>query len=118
MGVDQYTSAHQFESLPDGGRIELQREEVDSADIAQIRHHLREIASAFAAGDFRFPRFVHDTGEVPGTSVMKERRDRIQYRFHELARGGEVRIITTDARAVAAVHEFLAFQRREHQVKP
>src|SRR5881275_786571 len=31
MGVDQYTSAHRFEPLPDGGRIVLQRDSADSA---------------------------------------------------------------------------------------
>ena len=31
MGVDQYTSAHRFDALADGGRIELQRETEDSA---------------------------------------------------------------------------------------
>ena len=31
MGVDQYTSHHIFEPLPDGGRIVLQRDSVDSA---------------------------------------------------------------------------------------
>ncbi len=118
MGVDQYTSAHRFDPLPDGGRIELQREVVDSAGVAQIRRHLQEIAKAFAAGDFRTPMFVHDTGEVPGTRLMAERRDRIRYEFHELPRGGEVRIISADPQAVAAVHEFLAFQRKEHRTKP
>jgi len=52
MGVDQYTSAHQFEELPDGGRIELQRDSTDSAGVAEIRAHLQSIAKAFAGGDF------------------------------------------------------------------
>ena len=115
MGVDQYTSAHQFEALPDGGRIELQRDSTDSAGVAEIRAHLQTIAKAFAQGDFEVPGFVH-AGEVPGTSVMRERRDRITYRFHPLPGGGEVRIGTADTTAVRAVHEFLAFQRREHRV--
>src|SRR5205823_14692901 len=47
MGVDQYTSTHVFDALPDGGRIELQRDADDSAGVAQIRAHLREVARAF-----------------------------------------------------------------------
>ena len=74
MGVDQYTSSHHFEDRPDGGRIELQRDVEDSAGVAQIRRHMREIAAAFSAGDFRIPGFVHDM-EVPGTPVMSERSD-------------------------------------------
>src|SRR6185369_15312938 len=59
MGVDQYTSSHHFDALPDGGRIELVRDTDDSAGVAQIRRHLREIADAFSRGDFSTPAFVH-----------------------------------------------------------
>jgi hypothetical protein len=114
MGVDQYTSAHQFESLANGGRIELQRQEEDSAGVAQIRRHLQEIVLAFRRGDFRTPAMVHAM-KVPGTEVMTARKDRIRYEFHELPRGGEVRIVTEDPEAVLAVHEFLAFQRVDHR---
>jgi hypothetical protein len=113
MGVDQYTSAHRFESLPDGGRIELQAGNADSASTARIREHLRDIARAFGAGDFATPGFVH-VGEVPGTREMRERRDAITYAFAPLPRGGEVRITARDSAALGAVHAFLAYQRREH----
>jgi len=114
MGVDQYTSTHVFDSLEDGGRIELQRDVDDPEGVAIIRAHLREIAEAFARGDFRTPAFVH-AQEVPGTRIMAERREHIRYTFRELPRGGEVRITTRDPEALAAVHEFLAFQRKEHR---
>lgn len=114
MGVDQYTSTHHFESLPDGGRIELQRDTADSRDIAQIRRHLQEITRTFQQGDFRIPGMVHDM-TVPGTAVMAARRDRIRYQFRELPQGGEVRIISSDPEAVAAIHDFLAFQRQDHR---
>ena len=114
MGVDQYTSVHHFDALPDGGRIELQREVDDSVGVAQIRRHLREIAAEFAKGDFRTPAFVHDQ-QVPGTAVMAARRDAITYSVRDLPRGGEVRIRTTDPEALAAVHEFIAFQRQDHR---
>jgi hypothetical protein len=113
MGVDQYTSAHRFDALPDGGRIELQRAVDDSAGAAQIRAHLREIAAAFAAGDFRTPAFVH-MQQVPGTAVMAAKRTAITYTVRDLPRGGEVRITTRDPEALAAVHAFVAFQRQDH----
>lgn len=72
MGVDQYTSSHRFESLPDGGRITLARNGIDSAGTAQIRSHMQTIALAFQRGDFALPGFVHDR-EVPGTVVMAQR---------------------------------------------
>jgi len=114
MGVDQYTSTHVFDSLEDGGRIELQRDEDDPEGVAVIRRHMQEIAAAFTRGDFRIPGFVHSR-EVPGTRVMAERRAHITYTYRPLPRGGEVRITTRDPVALAAIHEFLAFQRREHR---
>lgn len=114
MGVNQYTSTHRFDALPDGGRIELQREVDDPAGVEQIRRHLREIADAFSRGDFSIPGFVH-AQEVPGTAVMAAKKDAIAYTFNELPRGGEVRIVTRDPEAVRAVHEFMAFQRSDHR---
>jgi hypothetical protein len=114
MGVDQYTSEHRFESLPDGGRISLQRDPGDTAGVAQIRAHMRLIAEAFARGDFNLPGFVHDR-EVPGSSVMAARRSRISYAADTLSGGGQVRLTTVDSGALAAIHEFLAFQRHDHR---
>lgn len=114
MGVDQYTSIHRFDDLPDGGRVELQRAEDDSAGIATIRAHLREIEAAFQAGDFSTPAFVH-MRDVPGAAVMAQRRSRLRYEVRDLPRGAELRIRTADPGALAAVHEFMAFQRGDHR---
>ena len=114
MGVDQYSSAHIFEDLPDGGRIVLERPDVtDSLGINTIRAHMHAIAGAFARGDFALPGQVHDQ-VVPGTEVMAARRDRIRYDAIDLPRGGSVRIATTDSAALSAVRSFLAFQRHDH----
>lgn len=113
MGVDQYTSTHVFESLPDGGRIILQRDMSDSIGTATIRAHLQHIAQAFAAGDFRLPGLVH-AQSVPGTATMMARRQVIRYTMDPLLRGGMVRLQSADSAAVRAIHEFLAFQRQDH----
>jgi hypothetical protein len=84
MGVDQYTSAHRFDDLPDGGRIELQRTVDDPA------------------------------GVQPGTKVMAEKRALIRYSYADLPRGGEVRLRSSDPEAISAIHAFLAFQRGDH----
>ena len=114
MGVDQYTSAHRFEPLPDGGRIELQRDTADRAGVETIRAHMRDIADRFSRGDFTIPGFVH-AGDVPGTRVMADRRTQITYETRELPGGAEVRIRAADPTAIAAIHEFLAFQRTDHR---
>ena len=114
MGVNQYTSAHVFEDLPDGGRVVLERADVsDTADVSTIRAHMRDIAAAFRGGDFTKPFEVH-AQNVPGTAVMAAKRSVISYEASERPRGAEVRIRSSDRAAVAAIHEFLAFQRKEH----
>lgn len=113
MGVNQYTSSHVFEPLPDGGRIALQRDVDDSAGTARIRLHMEQIAGQFAAGDFRLPGYVHARA-VPGTDVMSARRDVITYAVESLPRGAAVRVRSADPDAVRAVHAFLAFQREDH----
>lgn len=115
MGVDQYTSQHVFEDLPDGGRIVLERDDAnDSAAVTAIRTHMREIASDFRAGDFTKPFAVH-AREVPGTDVLRARRAALQYDVVDRPRGAEVRITTVDPAALQAVHAFLAFQRSDHR---
>ena len=113
MGVNQYTSRHVFEPLPDGGRIALQRDVADSVGAAQIRRHMGEIARRFAAGDFTLPGFVH-ARVVPGTEIMAARRAAFAYAVDTMPRGAALRIRTADSTAIRAIHEFLAFQRHDH----
>lgn len=114
MGVDQYASAHVFEDLPDGGRVVLDRADAaDTADIAKIRAHMRDIEAAFRAGDFSKPFEVH-AETVPGTAEMTARRAAISYEAADRPRGAEVRIRSRDSTAIAAIHAFLAFQRGAH----
>jgi hypothetical protein len=114
MGVDQATSSHVFEDLADGGRIVLERDDAsDTAAIGMIRRHMRQIAVDFSNGDFSKPFAVHAT-EIPGSKVLASLRSAITYGASDLPRGAEVRITTTNAQAITAVHAFLAFQRSEH----
>jgi len=114
MGVDQYTSAHVFEDRADGGRITLERDSAgDASGVATIRLHMHDIATAFRAGDFTKPFQVH-AQIVPGTAVMREHHAAIEYEVIDRPRGGEVRMRSSDPAAIAAIHEFLAFQRAGH----
>jgi hypothetical protein len=113
MGVDQYSSRHQFDDLPNGGRIELQRDSTDSAGVRTIREHLQHVAMAFADGDFSIPGFVH-ADSVPGTATMSARRQLIAYNFRSLPGGGEVLVTSLDSAAVSAIHAFMAYQRQDH----
>lgn len=114
MGVDQYTSAHRFEMLADGGRIVLERLENDSAGVATIRAHMRAVAEAFGKGDFSMSAQVHAM-EVPGTKVLAARRAHVAYSVIDLPRGAAVRVTTTDAEAIAALKAFFDFQNSDHR---
>lgn len=114
MGVDQYQSSHKFDITTDGGRIELLRSANDSLDIAQIRAHMKDIQKAFLAGDFAKPLAVHDR-EMPGTAVMTKKKAQIRYVYSDLSRGAELRLVTDDAEARAAIAEFMKAQRGEHR---
>ncbi len=115
MGFDQSKTTHHFRLTKDGGVIEVEANDPkDSESRDQIRMHLSHVARAFADGDFDIPMFVHD--KVPdGVPVMKARSQQIQYRFETTENGGRVVISSKDPQALAAIHQFLAFQIREHQ---
>ena len=111
MGFDEATTVHHFRLYQDGGAIE-----VDTKDTkGQVRAHLSHIAKMFGDGDFEAPMLVHDTKDVPGIAVLAERRAGMTYRYAETAGGGRVDIVTTDPAALAALHEFLRYQIREHR---
>jgi hypothetical protein len=114
MGVDQETSSHGFQSLPDGGRITFIRKVDDTAGVRLIRAHLLDMQRAFGSGDFSMPMSIH-MKTVPGVKDMVARRARITYTETDVPNGGELRIKTSDPVAIAAVHRFLAFQRQEHR---
>lgn len=113
MGVDQYSSRHTFDLLPDGGRISLVRDSTDTAGVRTIRAHMVDIATAFATGDFAHALQVHQH-ELPGAAVMRQRRSAIRYVVDTLPGGGAVRISSRDSVAVRAIHEFLSAQQMEH----
>lgn len=113
MGVDQYSSTHKFDVSSDGGRIALERDSADSLGVAQIRAHMKLILHAFQAGDFSTPALVH-AHDMPGTAMMTKKRDAIKYSYADLPLGGEVRLTSSDAEAIAAIREFMMAQRMEH----
>jgi hypothetical protein len=115
MGFDQRKTTHHFRSLGDGGAIEVTvNDPADTTDLAAIRNHLAQIAKQFAAGDFSAPVMTH-AEMPPGAAEMKSLSDKIAYTYEELPGGARVRIATGDPKALAAVHEFFAYQIKEHR---
>jgi hypothetical protein len=117
MGFDQDKTVHHFHLYKDGGAIEVRaKDEKNGKETkAQVRVHLSHIATMFGNGDFDAPMLVHGTKDVPGIGVLASRRDAVTYRAVETPAGGRVDIVTTDPAALAALHEFLRYQIREHK---
>ena len=116
MGFDQDKTAHHFLLYQDGGAIDVSVKDVaDVKNRDAIRAHLPHIAKMFGEGNFEAPMLVHDSKSVPGTAVMTARKDVIAYKYAETPAGGRVEITTTDRTALAAVHEFLKFQIKDHK---
>lgn len=116
MGFDQDRTAHHFYLYEDGGAIDISvKDPSDTKNRDAIRSHLPHIAMMFGAGDFDAPMLVHDTRDVPGIGVLRTRKGQIRYVYADTSNGGRVDIVTTDAQALAALHDFLKYQIKEHQ---
>jgi hypothetical protein len=115
MGFSHEKTTHHFRLAVDGGSIEVTANDSNhTASLEQIRVHLEYIAKLFKAGDFDKPMFTH--GEMPaGVSVMKRLKEEITYTFEPTEHGGRVRITTANSEAIAAVHEFLRYQIKDHK---
>lgn len=114
MGFSHEKTTHHFLLHKDGGVIQVDAnsaEDKESRD--QIQSHLGHIAKMFAAGDFNTPMLVHSV-TPPGTAAMTRLKADIKYTYEASPRGGRVVIATANKDALAAVHEFLKFQIKDH----
>ena len=115
MGFDHLKTTHHFRLFTDGGAIEVSANQAkDSASRDKIREHLGHIVRMFSEGNFSIPMFIHDQ-VPPGVETMKQQKGGISYKYEQTERGGRVRISTSNADALRAIHEFLRFQIQEHQ---
>jgi hypothetical protein len=115
MGFDHLKTTHHFILKNDGGAIRVEAN--DAGDVQtrdQIRMHLSHIAMMFRDGNFETPMLVH--GESPaGVETMSRLKADIKYQYEEIDRGASVRISTTNAEALKAIHDFLRYQIKEHK---
>ena len=115
MGFDQDRTVHHFPLYEDGGAIDVAvTNPSDEENLHDIRQHLQQIVVLFKEGDFGKPALTH-AQVVPGTAEMTRLKDTITYEYANTPAGGQVRIVTTDRAALAAVHAFLRFQIEDHR---
>ena len=115
MGFSHEKATHHFALTSNGGVIEVTANDAtDETSLGQIRSHLSHIAKMFKEGDFNTPMLVH--GEMPpGVETMRASRATIDYKFEKVERGGRVNIAATSESEIAAIHEFLRYQIKDHQ---
>jgi len=115
MGFSHDKATHHFLLYSDGGAIDVQSNAADdTATRDEIRTHFGHIAKLFADGDFSAPMLIH-AQNPPGSAAMKKLRDAIQYKLENTEHGARIRITSKNADAIAAIHEFLRFQIKDHQ---
>lgn len=115
MGFSHEKTQHHFRLFSDGGSIDIVTKSPTDADQRDaIRSHLKMIAGMFAKGDFHLPMFIHDT-VVPGQKTMERLKNEIAYTYSDLPHGARVRLSTRNPKAVAAIHDFMKFQIKDHR---
>jgi hypothetical protein len=115
MGFSHEKTLHHFSLTRSGGIISAEcKDPKDAASRAAIVRHFRHIASAFKNGDFEMPMFIHDR-VPPGVPEMKRLASEIEYAVEETPSGARIVVSTRNAKALAAIHEFLTFQIEDHR---
>lgn len=111
--VDLERTTHEFRPLPDGGVQTVTSDDGDFEQIALIRSHLRQVARAFASGNYASAAAVHG-GDMPGLQELRSGAAQIQIAYEDIEGGARVRFVTPDGQLVAAVHRWFAAQRSDH----
>ncbi len=114
MGFSHKKTTHHFLLQAKGGAIQVDANSAgDQETRDQIQAHLGHIAKMFAEGDFNTPMLVHSV-IPPGTATMTRLKADIRYSYQSSPKGGLVVLTTTNREALAAIHEFLRFQIKDH----
>jgi hypothetical protein len=114
MPFDLEATTHQFTATPTGGRQTVIADHAgDDAEIAAIRQHLQEEATAFEAGDFFDPASIHGE-DMPGLATLEANSDAMDIRYLELPDGAAVDFTTTDAQVADALHVWFDAQVSDH----
>jgi hypothetical protein len=114
MGFNQSKILHHFVATPTGGEIIIVA--LNSSDVKtinQIKNHVIEIQKDFSEGNFTKPFFIH-AQVVPGTKIMTEKKDLIDYSVQQIRNGYMLVLTTSDRELIAAIKQFMVFQASQH----
>jgi hypothetical protein len=114
MGFNQSKIMHHFVATPTGGEIIIVAlNSSDAKTTNEIRNHVIEIQKDFSEGNFSKPFFIH-AQEVPGTKIMAEKKDLINYSVQQIRNGYMLVLATSDRELIAAIKQFMVFQASQH----
>lgn len=108
-------TVHVFDKTPTGGtqRV-LARNADDTAQVALVRQHLREIREQFLKGDFSGPSHIHGH-DMPGLAELKTAQPgQLGIAYSDTAGGAELVYTTPEAKLVAALHQWFDAQLADH----
>ncbi|MDQ4073482.1 MAG: hypothetical protein M3162_04165 [Thermoproteota archaeon] len=115
MGFDQNKISHQFITTSTGGIIKITAlDDKDNRTISQIKSHVRDIQKEFTEGNFTKPFFIH-AQNVPGTDIMNQKRNSIEYKIEDIANGSSLILLATEKDLINAINQFFKFQSGEHR---
>jgi hypothetical protein len=115
MEFNQSKISHQFRVTRDGGQIKISAlDSNDNQTISQIKEHVKNIQKEFSEGNFNRSSFIHATA-VPGTDVMTDKKDLIDYGIVEMNNGSSLILKTNDTEVIDAISKFMEFQALEHK---
>ena len=115
MGFSQTTTTHHFVLTDRGGFVQVTANDPnDKQQIETVQMHLKHISGMFSDGNFSIPHFVH-AQNPPGADTMRKLKKSITYLEESVPNGGRVRMESDSPQAIAAIHDFLQFQIRDHQ---
>jgi len=108
-------TVHVFAKTPEGGMQQvLARNVDDTAQVALVRQHLREIREEFLKGDFSGPGHIHGH-DMPGLAEMKVAQPgQVEIAHNDVTAGAELTYKTKAEPLVNALHRWFDAQLADH----
>jgi hypothetical protein len=114
MPFDLRRTMHHFDDTPTGGiETVTANESGDAEQVRLIRAHLSHEAARFAKGDFSDPGRIHGQ-DMPGLATLAAAGPALRVAYRSVPSGASVTYSSADRRVVAAIHEWFAAQRADH----
>ena len=108
-------TTHVFTKTAEGGtqRV-IAKQAADTTQVRLVREHLHDIRTQFLKGDFSGPSHIHGS-EMPGLADLKTAKPgQITIDYKDVSGGAELVYRTTDAKLIAALHQWFDAQLSDH----